>query len=371
MDNPRPEKVAVVTEVREHFEQANAAILTEYRGLTVKDMAGLRRTLRDAGSEYKIYKNTLVRFAARDLGLELEELLTGPTAIAFVGGDAAAVAKALRDYARTNPKLVVKGGVLGNKIMTVADAAALADLPPRDVVLSRLAGALAAPMQTFAGLLQALPRNFAYGLKALLEKRGGVESAEGVDAAGTTEDVDSADAAAPPAPADEAPAPAPAEPQAAAAAEPEAAADPAATAEPEAAADPAATAEPEAAADPAATAEPDAAADPAATAEPEAAADPAATAEPEAAAAESEPADDDATGTEPADAVVAEPDPIGPLKAETVPGEPEADPPQAGPEPTEVLADHGISAAVEPQILSVQPSPASPEPAKPHTPPAS
>ncbi len=178
MDNPRAEKVAVVTEVREHFERSNAAILTEYRGLTVKDLAGLRRTLREAGSEYKIYKNTLVRFAANDLGLnELEALLVGPTAIAFVDGDAAAVAKALRDYARTNPKLTVKGGVLGNKIMSVADATALADLPPREVVLARLAGALASPMQTFAGLLQAVPRGFAYGLKALIEKRGGVPEA--------------------------------------------------------------------------------------------------------------------------------------------------------------------------------------------------
>ncbi len=176
MDNPRAEKVAVVTEVREHFERSNAAILTEYRGLTVKDLAGLRRTLREAGSEYKIYKNTLVRFAAQDLGLgELESLLVGPTAIAFVDGDAAAVAKALRDYAKTNPKLTVKGGVLGNKVMSVADATALADLPPREVVLARFAGALASPMQTFAGLLQALPRSFAYGLKALIEKRGGVE----------------------------------------------------------------------------------------------------------------------------------------------------------------------------------------------------
>ncbi|MDQ1418859.1 MAG: large subunit ribosomal protein, partial [Acidimicrobiaceae bacterium] len=188
MDNPRAEKVAVVTEVREHFERSNAAILTEYRGLTVKDLAGLRRTLREAGSEYKIYKNTLVRFAANDLGLgELDALLVGPTAIAFVNGDAAAVAKALRDYAKTNPKLTVKGGVLGNKVMSVADAAALADLPPREVVLARLAGALASPMQTFAGLLQALPRSFAYGLKALIEKRGGVPdaveatSAEGED----------------------------------------------------------------------------------------------------------------------------------------------------------------------------------------------
>jgi large subunit ribosomal protein L10 len=173
MENPRPEKVAVVTEVRERLDQASAAILTEYRGLTVKDLATLRRSLRQAGGEYRIYKNTLVRFAARDLGLsDLEALLTGPTAIAFVDGDAVGVAKALRDYARTNPNLVVKGGVLGSKVITAADTAALADLPPREVVLARLAGAFAAPLQQFAGLLAAVPRNFAYGLKALIEQGG-------------------------------------------------------------------------------------------------------------------------------------------------------------------------------------------------------
>src|SRR3954469_8537169 len=102
--DPRPEKVAVVDEVRERLSSSSAALLTEYRGLKVGDLASLRRTLRAAGGDYKIYKNTLVRFAARDLGLDdFEALLVGPTAIAFVDGDAAAVAKALRDYARTNP----------------------------------------------------------------------------------------------------------------------------------------------------------------------------------------------------------------------------------------------------------------------------
>jgi large subunit ribosomal protein L10 len=178
MDNPRPEKVAVVTEVRERLDAASAALLTEYRGLKVKDLAGLRRSLREAGGEYKIYKNTLVRFAARDLGLtELEALLEGPTAIAFVDGDAVNVAKALRDFARTNPALVVKGGVLGTKVLSARDATALADLPSRDVLLARFAGALAAPMVQFAGLLEALPRNFAYGLKALIDQRGGPVSA--------------------------------------------------------------------------------------------------------------------------------------------------------------------------------------------------
>lgn len=173
MDNPRPEKVAVVDEVKARLGESDAAILTEYRGLSVKNIADLRAALRESGGEYKIYKNTLVRFAVRDLDLnELEGSLTGPTAIAFVKGDAAAAAKALKEFAKANPNLIVKGGVLGNKVLTAKDAAALADLPSREVVLAQLAGLLAQPMTQFAGLLQALPRNFAYGLKALIEKGG-------------------------------------------------------------------------------------------------------------------------------------------------------------------------------------------------------
>lgn len=172
MDNPRAEKVAVVDEVRQHFDDADAAILTEYRGLKVKDLANLRRALRPNGGEYKIYKNTLVRLAAKQSGLDgLEGMLVGPTAIAFVSGDAAAVAKALRDYARSNPHLVIKGGVLGEKIIGPRETSALAELPSREVLLAQLAGAIAAPLQQFAGLLQALPRNLAYGLAALRDKR--------------------------------------------------------------------------------------------------------------------------------------------------------------------------------------------------------
>jgi large subunit ribosomal protein L10 len=177
MENPRPEKVAVVDEVRERFGSTSAALLTEYRGLDVTAIGALRRALRDAGGEYKIYKNTLVRLAVREAGLDIEDLLVGPTAIAFVGerpdgapGDAVLVAKALRDFARTNPALVVKGGVMDDKALSAADARALADVAPRDVLLAQLAGAFAAPMQQFAGLLQALPRNFAYGLQALIDQ---------------------------------------------------------------------------------------------------------------------------------------------------------------------------------------------------------
>jgi len=172
MDNPRPEKVAVVDEVRERLSSSSAVLLTEYRGLKVSELAELRRNLRTAGGDYKVYKNTLVRFAVRELGIEgVEELLVGPTALAFVDGDAAAVAKALRDYGRTNPALVLKGGVLGSKTLTADEAKALADLPSREVLLARLAGGLAAPLQQFAGLLQALPRNMAYGLQALVDQK--------------------------------------------------------------------------------------------------------------------------------------------------------------------------------------------------------
>jgi large subunit ribosomal protein L10 len=184
MENPRPEKVAVVDEVQERFDAASAALLTEYRGLDVAAISELRRSLREAGGDYKVYKNTLVRFAAQNAGLDIEELLTGPTAIAFVGerpdgapADAVLVAKALRDFARTHPALVVKGGVMDDRALSAEDARALADVEPREVLLARLAGAFAAPMQQFAGLLQALPRNFAYGLSALIEKGGATDAA--------------------------------------------------------------------------------------------------------------------------------------------------------------------------------------------------
>jgi large subunit ribosomal protein L10 len=206
MEDPRPEKVAVVTEVKERLGRADAALLTEYRGLNVAAMAELRRALRAAGGDYKIYKNTLARLGARSAGIDtLDEMLTGPTAIAFVQGDAAAVAKALRDYARGNPALVVKGGLLGQRVLTANEVTALADLPSRDVILAQLAGALQAPIAQFAGLLAALPRNFAYGLKALIDQHGGVATE---DDGGVATEADGGVATEAEAPAAEEPAPA-------------------------------------------------------------------------------------------------------------------------------------------------------------------
>jgi large subunit ribosomal protein L10 len=181
MENPRSEKVAVVDEVKAKLAGADAALLTEYRGLNVKALHQLRTQLRGAGGEYKVYKNTLVRFAARDAGVapdEADALFSGPTAIAFVQGDMAAAAKTLRDFARTNPLLVIKGGLLGSKVLSAQDVDTLADLPPRDVLLSQIAGLLEAPLAQMASLLEAVPRDIAYAVQALIDKNGGEPAAD-------------------------------------------------------------------------------------------------------------------------------------------------------------------------------------------------
>ncbi|HUI04487.1 MAG TPA: 50S ribosomal protein L10 [Acidimicrobiales bacterium] len=212
MENPRPEKTAIVTEVRARLDAADAAILTEYRGLTVAELAALRQALRAAGGDYKIYKNTLVKLAVTGGDHEsLAPLLVGPTAIAFVTGEVSAAAKALRDFARTYPSLVVKGGFHAEGVLTSQELAALADLPPRDVLLARLAGAIAAPLQQLAGLFQALPRNLAYGLSAVLDQQGGAPAA----AEAPVEEAPAAEAS----PAQPAPAPEAAEAESAPAAE--------------------------------------------------------------------------------------------------------------------------------------------------------
>src|SRR6476661_1702487 len=165
-------KSAVIEDIMHRLQTADASVLTEYRGLTVTDLATLRAALRPASTDYKVYKNTLARRAASEAGLtEMAELLEGPVAIAFVRpeGDAVTAAKALRDFARTNPNLIVKGGMMGPRTLSVRDVETLADVPPRDVLLARLAGGFQAPLVKAAGLFQAFTRNFAYGLKALID----------------------------------------------------------------------------------------------------------------------------------------------------------------------------------------------------------
>ena len=171
-------KVEVVDEVKTRMSTATASIVSEYRGLTVAELADLRHALAAAGGDYKIFKNTLVRRAINGGDYQpLEEYLSGPSALTFVQGDISAVAKALRDFSRANPHLVIKGGLADGSLLSPTDLAALAELPPREVLLARLAGALAAPMTQLAGLLKALPQNLAYGISALIEQQGGVEEA--------------------------------------------------------------------------------------------------------------------------------------------------------------------------------------------------
>jgi large subunit ribosomal protein L10 len=171
-DNPRAEKVAVVEEITTKLKAADAVFVTEYRGMSVGQLAGLRRQLRPAGGEYKVYKNTLARFAAQNAGLEgLADVLVGPSGITFATGDIAAVAKSLRDAAKANPLLIIKGGSMGSTLLSAKDVEALAELPSRDTLLAMFAGALQAPLVKTAGLLQALPRNMAYGLKALIDQK--------------------------------------------------------------------------------------------------------------------------------------------------------------------------------------------------------
>ena len=153
---------------------SSAAVVTEYRGMTVAEISTLRRTLRQAGADYKVFKNTLVKRAIAGTPVEpMAEFLEGPTAIAFVSEDISAVAKKLRDFAKDTPSLVVKGGVLDGRALSVKDLLALADLPSRDVLLAQFAGLIAQPMRQMASLMKAVPQNFAYGLSALLDNQGG------------------------------------------------------------------------------------------------------------------------------------------------------------------------------------------------------
>lgn len=176
MENPRPEKVAVVDEVREKLQGADAVLVTEYRGLRVSELAQLRGAMRDAGGEYKVYKNTLVRIAAREVGLDLDEILTGPTALALISskpdgspGDIATVAKAIQDFSKSQPLLVLKGGVLGESILDAAGAKALASLPTGPEIYARLAGAINGNARGLASVVSGVHRSIAYVLQAAID----------------------------------------------------------------------------------------------------------------------------------------------------------------------------------------------------------
>lgn len=191
------EKTTAVAEITEHFSGSSAAVITEYRGLTVKQISELRRALgRD--TTYAVVKNTLTKRAAADAGLSIDDsLLAGPTAIAFVKGDPVDAAKGLREFARANPLLVIKGGVLDGKSITAAEVAKIADLESREVLLAKLAGALKALPTRAAGLFQAPLSQMARLAKALEEKKeaGAPAPAAASDSSDSSDTSDSADTA--------------------------------------------------------------------------------------------------------------------------------------------------------------------------------
>src|SRR5687767_8374509 len=185
----RPEKVQEVRDITERFNDSSAALLTEYRGLSVSELAELRTALRAAGAEYKVLKNTLARIAVREVGLEeLVEMLAGPTAIAFVQGDAVEAAKALDDAAKKFPVLVIKGGVLDGKIVDAGQAQALARLEPREVQLAKIVMMVNAPLQQTANVLSALLRDFGSMLAQVLAKKESGELPGGAGENGAAEE---------------------------------------------------------------------------------------------------------------------------------------------------------------------------------------
>jgi large subunit ribosomal protein L10 len=168
---PNAEKISAVDEITEHFTSSSAAVITEYRGLTVKQITDLRRALgRD--TTYAVVKNTLTKRAAEDAGVAIDtDLLVGPVAIAFVKGDAVEAAKGLRDFARANPLLVIKGGVLDGKALSASEIGQIADLESREVLLAKVAGGLKALPTRAAGLFQAPLAQVARLAAALQEKK--------------------------------------------------------------------------------------------------------------------------------------------------------------------------------------------------------
>ena len=168
----RPEKTQAVEEISERFREASAALLTEYRGLHVGEIAEVRGALRDAQTDYKVLKNTLARIAVREVGLEeLVGMLEGPTAIAFVKGDAVEAAKALDDAAKKFPVLVIKGGVIEGKIIDADQARALAKLEPRETQLAKIVMMVNQPLQQTANVLSALLRDFGSMLAQVVAKK--------------------------------------------------------------------------------------------------------------------------------------------------------------------------------------------------------
>ncbi|MCH0541147.1 50S ribosomal protein L10 [Streptomyces sp. MUM 203J] len=171
------DKVAAVEEITQKLRDSNAAVVTSYTGLSVAQLKNLRRSLGE-NAQYAVVKNTLTKIAAKEAGIELDEHLAGSTAVAFVTGDPVEAAKGLRDFAKDNPALVIKGGVLEGKVLSADEIKKLADLESREVLLSKLAGAFKGKQSQAASVFQALPSKLVRTVDALRAKQaeqGGAE----------------------------------------------------------------------------------------------------------------------------------------------------------------------------------------------------
>lgn len=176
MSNNFEQKKAIVAQIKEKFESAHSAVFVDYRGLTVAEVTELRNECRKAGVEYVVLKNTMIELAAKELGIEgLDSYLKGPTAVAFGHKDPASPAKILSDFIKKTKKMELKCAVIDKQTLDAAGAQALADLPPKEVLIAKMMGSLNAPITNFVGVLSATLRSLVYAIEAVRKQKGGEE----------------------------------------------------------------------------------------------------------------------------------------------------------------------------------------------------
>jgi len=169
---PKQEKIDLVSQLSEQVKQSSALLMTDYRGLTVKEITEIRKSLRSTGAQYAVVKNTLFHLATKDVVEEgISELLAGPTAVVFVQNDAVGAAKALSDFAKTHKELEIKGGYMEGKVLNAAQIVALSKIPPREVLISQMLGAFQSPIAGFVGTLQGVLSEFVFTLQAVGDKK--------------------------------------------------------------------------------------------------------------------------------------------------------------------------------------------------------
>ena len=176
MYNNFEQKKVIVAQIKEKFESAHSAVFVDYRGLTVAEVTELRNECRKAGVEYVVLKNTMIELAAKELGIEgLDSYLKGPTAVAFGHKDPASPAKILSDFIKKTKKMELKCAVIDKQTLDAAGAQALADLPPKEVLIAKMMGSLNAPITNFVGVLSATLRSLVYAIEAVRKQKGGEE----------------------------------------------------------------------------------------------------------------------------------------------------------------------------------------------------